>query len=140
MLWLVRLTWFCPVLKCVCKMLSCRKSCSAMVFCVTISVLHDDLNFLAGAYAFIAIERPHEESMIERKQERAVEVEQAMTYVGNLFWYYQGNNWTDGDYGEQVRDIIVVEFSLLLRKWIKMLFSGLCSPVILILLIFSHWE
>ncbi|XP_042877148.1 TWiK family of potassium channels protein 7-like [Penaeus japonicus] len=47
-----------------------------------------------GAYAFVEIELPHEERLYEIKQEKAVEVNQTMNYMANLFWFYQDKNWT----------------------------------------------
>nr|XP_027232956.1 TWiK family of potassium channels protein 7-like [Penaeus vannamei] len=46
------------------------------------------------AYAFVEIELPHEERLYEIKQEKAVEVNQTMNYMANLFWFYVDKNWT----------------------------------------------
>lgn len=40
------------------------------------------------------IELPHEERLYEIKQEKAVEVNQTMNYMANLFWFYVDKNWT----------------------------------------------
>ncbi|XP_050720145.1 TWiK family of potassium channels protein 7-like [Eriocheir sinensis] len=86
-----------------------RKERSAGSLCCSFLCSHVGLFFLvavyaiAGAYAFIAIERPNEETLIAKKQQRAIEVNQAMNYVGDLFWYYQQDKtWTNEDYAEQV--------------------------------------
>ncbi|XP_063596563.1 TWiK family of potassium channels protein 7-like [Penaeus indicus] len=55
-----------------------------------------------GAYAFVEIERPHEERLYEIKQEKAVEVNQTMNYMANLFWFYVDKNWTLDSYNATV--------------------------------------
>lgn len=50
---------------------------------------------IGGAHAFVAIEHPNEMLMYEVKTTRALQVNDATKYMANLFWYYQGRNWTD---------------------------------------------
>nr|XP_053643041.1 TWiK family of potassium channels protein 7-like [Cherax quadricarinatus] len=50
---------------------------------------------IGGAFAFISLELPNEMVRYQAKQMKAVEVNQTLNYVTDLFWYYQGMNWTN---------------------------------------------
>ncbi|XP_071520993.1 uncharacterized protein [Panulirus ornatus] len=57
---------------------------------------------VAGAYVFVDIENAHEERQYKMKQDRAVQVEQAMNYLSHLFWYQQDNKTDYKDYNESM--------------------------------------
>ena len=71
------------------------------------TVVFQTLCFLLGAWAFIELEYPREESQHKLKKEKNVDVDKAVAYLKTIFWQYANNqnkyNYTRDQFKEVVR-------------------------------------
>ncbi|GAB6032400.1 hypothetical protein CHUAL_011038 [Chamberlinius hualienensis] len=60
-----------------------------------------------GAWLFIKIELPAEETRREKKLIRALEINDTITYLADVFWYWQNQNYTQEVWTSKVREKLI---------------------------------